>query len=836
MSRTRRGKANKGGAPLVLGVLGAILLALALPPAAVPLPVHAQDQSREESGGERVTVAEIRITGNEHVSEERISQELPFSQGDEITVPDDLERARSRLADMGLFREVSVDRQAREGLDGIAVSVEVLENPVIRKVQIEGNRDWNADRRLTIPLINLSFRWPFTDYLVPPDRLRNVLAQHGIEQGKVLNSVELRKALGIDQNGNCLPKPPKQSICGAYQGNGYFLVSIGNVRAEETLVIGIVEGVIESIELRGVDSEQLKEQAFRRLSGIPTDRPVKRQALVGAIQALSQSIYFGEIGQQDIRFETGSEADRVVLVINLNERRLLEEPQRIDRVVFTGVTAFPEADLEGRIALPEGPVTNYELLSALEGVHRMYRNDGYTFATFARRSLQDGVLTLDVQEGHITEVEIHQNGYATAKLTGSGLERLSLEEEAQAESDEGPEGAESKGVLAHALNRFTSFLGDLLGTAATGDLPRTRPEIIAQELTLGPGDVLNQYRLTESYRRLQKLGYFESVNFDFAPQESGKLRLIVQVKEKEKLGSLNGGFSISKDGLVGQLSMSGKNLYGLGQDVSVSFNRTLLGRSIVNWNLDYQGRMLIEGTDYLSLNLFNKASQESSPRAHLLQRTGGKTSLALPMGRAQAVFGLRQEWVTKDFEGEEGEEPAVEHEIVNAASLNVNEDSRNNPTFATRGGRRSLTLERAGILGVGSSFTKLHSSLIQHFPTYEDQNVALRLVGGIGVDLPSQEEFILGSAETIRGIETMRAPTVAYANLEYRIQLIPRTVSVAFFADVGSARPFDEIQRSVGVEGRVTVPYVGPVRLALAWPISDRIETVRPVFGFGTSF
>jgi outer membrane protein assembly factor BamA len=792
-----------------------------------------QAQGLEES--ETVQVVEVQVTGNEHISTREILDVLPFKAGDEITLPDDLLRAENKLKALGIFRDVVADYRRAEG--GIVVILDVFENPVIEKIEITGNRDWNEDRRLTIPWLGISLRWPFTHYLVETDRLLEILKQNGVEEGRVLNVVKLRKALGVSEQGACLPNPPAPSICREYKDKGYFLFGISKVETGETLRIEVLEGVIERIEIEGV-SDVLRDEALKLLKDLPLNWPVKLTQFQTAIQRVNKSVFFEPLRPEDVKFKPGSALHRLVLVLKLKERRILDQPTVIEGVQFVGNTVFSEGELLRRVHLPKREtLDNYELLKALSSVYRLYRTEGYFLVKFSLEKIENGVLILRIDEGRIGEIEIKQNGYLTARFTPKGIELLPLPtgEEASPEAAtpaKGPQ--EEQNVLLQVLQNVAEFLGNFLGTTNPGSLPRTQPEIVVKELTVQPGDLVNQYRLADTYRKLLGLGYFSEVNFNFEPLEGGEIKLIVDVKENQKTGSLNGALSFTGEGIVGQVSLSGKNLYGTGQDLSLNFNSGILGKAQVNFTLDYTNRTLLEAADYVQVKLFNNTSQEKSPKPHVLQRIGGEISLAYPWEGFQVVAGLRHESFTKDFESE-GETPEIERGLTQALSVTVNQDDRNNPIFATRGGLRSFRIERAGLLGLGTEFTKLQMTLIQHFPTLENQTIALRFVGGLGVDLPSQEEFLLGGSTTLRGIKTARTPSMAFLNAEYRVQIIQGVFSIALFADVGSGVPF-ELKKSIGIEGRVNVPYLGWVRLAFAWPITDRIEYLKVEYGFGSFF
>ncbi|MFB6285084.1 MAG: outer membrane protein assembly factor [Candidatus Bipolaricaulia bacterium] len=793
-----------------------------------------------QDGAESQTakVAQIQVQGNTHVDTSRIRSALPFAVDEKITLPDDIKRAQTALMDVGLFQNVSVDYRMAE--NGIIVIVDVTENPVVQKIEITGNTNYNADQQLHIPVVDWNVPWPFVDYLVTTERLKEILKKNGIETGKVLNTKKLRTALGINKQGQCKPNPPTPSICHEYQNKGYSLVGFNQIQPGETLRIGIVEAVIESVQVQGVEGP-FKEKAKAMLSGIPNDRPAKQKTIQQAVQSLNESIFFRV---QQVGPQPGSSPDKLKLLVRLAPRTLIDKPQTIDEIRFEGVTAFSTSELQSRLALPEGELTNFELLQALQDVYELYRDDGFMMATFARQSLENGILTLEIREGRINEILIKQNGYQTARITPKqGMKELSIDASAKA-TESGEKASQQQqsstsggnGGIKRMVSEFGTMLGQFLGTASTSDLPRTEPEIIRTQLTFSAGDLANQFRLQESYRRLQKLGYFSSVNYNFERLDSGGVRVIISTEEKQKTGSLNGGFSVSGKGLVGQLSLSGKNLYGLGQDVSISVDRGVVGQTATNFNLDYQGRLLVPGTDSLNINVYNKTSRKSSSDKgkYWLRRRGGKASLTVPVsGDAQAEVGMRQEWVKKEFLDQQNLTP--ESSRVSVASLSFNQDDRNNPRFATRGGQRQISIERAGLFGVGTPFTKIEGTIVQHWPTIENQTFALRLVGKAGSRLPAQEEFTLGSASTVRSVETVRGPSIGFANLEYRILLEPQAnVSVAFFADIGTDG--DVWRKSVGVEGRLTAPYVGPVRLAMAWPITDRVKTVQAVFGFGTFF
>ncbi len=135
---------------------------------------------------------------------------------------------------------------------------------------------------------------------------------------------------------------------------------------------------------------------------------------------------------------------------------------------------------------------------------------------------------------------------------------------------------------------------------------------------------------------------------------------------------------------------------------------------------------------------------------------------------------------------------------------------------------------------MGPEFTKLTLNLTHHFPTWEDQNIAVRGMGQIGFDLPSQELFTLGGVNTLRGINPAYSDRIYLLNTEYRIKLI-EAASLAFFVDTGFGEGI-KLKGSIGAELRANIP-MGLVRIAFAWPVEKgKIKAVKIEFGMGPMF
>ena len=89
---------------------------------------------------EQVRISGINVTGNRRVAEGTVLSYLPVQIGDVVS-QGGLSRSLERLFATQLFKDIKLD------LDGSVLTVTIVENPIINRVNIEGN-DVITDERL----------------------------------------------------------------------------------------------------------------------------------------------------------------------------------------------------------------------------------------------------------------------------------------------------------------------------------------------------------------------------------------------------------------------------------------------------------------------------------------------------------------------------------------------------------------------------------------------------------------------------------------------------------------------------------------------------------------
>lgn len=326
-----------------------------------------------------LTVLDLSVEGNDEIKLRDILKAIPFEVGDEIEEAD-LRTASQEIYDLGWFGEVALDRDA---LENGAIVFQVVENPVVRKIVIEGNVNRRDYYLFGIKLFDAPI---MTAY-----KVRQILWRNDVRKRSVLNRDGLTAGL--------------EEVLSEYQSRGYVLVSVTNVDMSETLTIEFLEQVYEGSLIEGLNS--VPESVAQALIEIPAGQPLRMADFQSAYSNLSQSIFFS-----DVEFEpqAGMAEDSVWLRWTLNERALWDGPGTIDRVSINGNTQYDDNLLTGLIGmLPAQINSNYDVLVLIEGVYDRYIRGGYTMIEFSVDSVEAGELRLNVAEGRISKVTIEGN-------------------------------------------------------------------------------------------------------------------------------------------------------------------------------------------------------------------------------------------------------------------------------------------------------------------------------------------------------------------------------------------------------------------------------------------
>jgi len=564
-----------------------------------------------------------------------------------------------------------------------------------------------------------------------------------------------------------------------YNDRGYVLVALGDVEMGETLRIEIIEAEVAGNTVSGL--ETVPPQVAEEMIDLPLGEPLRRIDVQTVLSRLRQSVYFTDV---EVVPQAGPDSDSVILKWNLNERALLTEPASLDRIVLEGITRYPEDLVYAELGeIPSEPVDNYGLLRILEGVYDLYADAGYMMIRFGVDGIDEGVLRVRVEEGRVHDIVL------------SGTEH-------------------------------------------------TKDYVILRKLDIEPGRVLTRADYLVSYQNLMSLGYFGSV--DIAPEwvDEG-VRVSVTIKEKSRLGGFEGSMALDPrtGALVGELKLREKNLFGTGQDVSLSYSRGLVSEEDSNaatWDLAYTSVAFFPEFDRVGLDLYRTAKDVTEDEeTRSLVTYGAKGTFAYPVAD-YVDLGLTYKHEEERTAGETVWTP------TDSVTVALMYDDVNDIYFPTGGTRRTLSLEKAGGFSAGREYFNVALNWVQFSPAElplfgdMDQTVGIRFKVGYGDDrLPVSQYYELGGPTSVRGMDSLSVPRMFLVNAEYRVELAEEGLYFTSFVDAGldlDAVRLDEMLATAGVEFSVNAAGIY-VRLDVAWSLSSDWSWV-PTFdiGFGQMF
>jgi len=697
-----------------------------------------------------VTVSGVNVAGNKEIRAEEILKAASIKPG-QVVSESDLKRAAQAVFDLGWFSEVVPE------VDGAGtVLIRVVENPVVEKIEVSGNVNKEPFELLGITLLRTE--------IMSTDRIRGILRDNGVKTKQILSNASLKSGL--------------EAVVKAYEDKGYTLIMVGNVEPGKTLKIEIIEGRVTENVVSGLVT--VPESVPRALINLPIGECMKKAKLQEVVARLQASVYFSGV---DIVPQQGTTPDSVRLVWTLTERMLLSTATGIAGIDLEGVTIFPKEIATASLKrLPQGPVTNFQLLESLEGLFNLYYQAGYVMVRFSNQGLDGGRIRVRVEEGLIGKIALKGNG-------------------------------------------------------------STKDYVILKNLEFKQGQVLSRDRLVVSYQALMALGYFKSV--DLVPEWMGdQIAVSVSVVEEKNLGGINGSIAYSPEsgGVVGKLDYKQKNLFGTGQDLSLSYSRGLLEDESAVWDLGYSTVSFFPSFRRVGFDVYRKTQQvtvvgeDKIEKEETFTTVGGSGSVSYPWSDYTALA------------------LTYKHEAVQAGSTPVwssldsliaalRYDDVNNPRFPTTGSRRAISVEKAGGFAPGIEFAKIDLNWIFFstlrvdlpFLAERSQVAAIRLSCGFGVDLPFSQLYDFGGPTTIRGVDTSSVQRFCLMNLEYRVALVEGLTATLFFdggVDLDHVNA-EGTKTAVGLELGIEAAGMY-LRLDMCWQLGTGMSLV-PRFEFGFS-
>ncbi|SHK82742.1 Beta-barrel assembly machine subunit BamA [Marinobacter antarcticus] len=405
----------------------------------------------------------------------------------------------------------------------------------------------------------------------------------------------------------------------------------------------------------------------------------------------------------------------------------------------------------------------------------------------------------------------------------------------------------------------------------------TRDDVLRQEMTQMEGGIASSDRIEFSKSRLERLGFFKSVNVDTLPVPGTDDLVDVNYSvEEQPTGSLSASVGFSQDsGIILGANVSENNFFGTGKRVSFGVN---VSDSVKSANISYMDPYYTVDGVSRGFSVFARKTdyQEEDITSYLLDEYGGRLTFGYPTDSITRLnFGLgytlskvkggvftSQE--VSDFIDEEGDS-------FNNYFLfgSWRRSTLNRGVLPSDGYSHSLSLDVA-VPGSDLTFYKVSHKTDFYFPLTDTNRWVLRTRTDIGYGdgygsrsiMPFYEHFYAGGYGSVRGyqanslgrratnaVNDFSDPDPFGGNLltEGSLELIfptpfagdSRSMRTAFFLDAGQVfdtdRGFhpstDEVRLSAGV-GFQWITAVGPLAFSLAKPLNDKPGDDTQIFQF----
>jgi outer membrane protein insertion porin family len=345
---------------------------------------------------------------------------------------------------------------------------------------------------------------------------------------------------------------------------------------------------------------------------------------------------------------------------------------------------------------------------------------------------------------------------------------------------------------------------------------RTEDGVIRRQFRLAEGDAFNRLLVEAARKRLRAIGFFKTVDVDTEPG-SAPDRVVINVKVVEQpTGELSFGAGYStSEGVIGDVSITERNLMGKGQYVRLGFSGSL-ERAQVDFSFTepyFLDRNLAAGFD-----LFHKEVDLTNVASFRQRDTGGNLRLGFPIAD-NTQMGLRYRFEQETiFDVTNNASLAVKQSEgtvqVSSVGYTIAYDTRNIPNSPTSGIFTSFSQDFAGLGGDVNYIRSVVDSRGYYPITNKITLVGRAQAGNIegwgGQDIRLTDLFFKGG-ETIRGFKRAGyGPRDACEDpvTHDRIGICSRDSlgGQMFWATTAEVRfPFPYVPDSLGMQGAIFV-------------------------------
>ncbi len=690
-----------------------------------------------------------------------------------------------------------------------------------------------------------------------------------------------------------------------------FFKDVSLDREGSTLIVTVVERPsIAKIIFEG-NKDLSKDDLTKALKkiGLAEGRVFDQQVLDKVEQELSRQYFsHGKYGLKIDTEVTPLTRNRVGIHIKISEGRAA----KIKQINIVGNIAFDDETLLRRFELSTSNLLSFytkndqyskqKLSADLEKLRSYYLNRGYI--NFSVESTQvamtpdkkDIYVTINVKEGDIYRLDkvklagnLVVNPEELIKLVKVGpgeiFSRKNATETSKAISERlGDEGYAFANVNMvpeiHEAQKsvdMTFFVDPgkrvYVRRINMSGNTKTRDEVLRREMRQMESSWASSSKIERSKTRLERLGYFESVNVETPPVVGTSDQIDVNYSVVEKpSGNLMAGVGFSQvQGIVLNANISQDNVFGSGKRVNLAFNNssyfTQYQFGFFNPYFTQDGVSM--GYD---LGYTTRDAEQVNLASYTTDVINSGVNFGIPLNeydRLQSNFDIKHTTLkTTDNTSDEIEE-FIQKEgdkfLTFAPSLGWTHDTLNRAIFPDRGGQQRLSA-LATVPGSDLQYYKVSYKQQHYFPLASD--FTFRLHGEVAYgdgygktdDLPFFENYFAGGWGSVRGFRANTlgprdningepnrpfggsSKIIGNAELFFPVPFMPETKSVRLgtFFDAGTVSngfSINNMRYSTGVSGEWLSPF-GALSVSAALPLNaDSLDDEQIFqFNFGQNF
>ena len=373
----------------------------------------------------------------------------------------------------------------------------------------------------------------------------------------------------------------------------------------------------------------------------------------------------------------------------------------------------------------------------------------------------------------------------------------------------------------------------------------TRDKVIRRQLEVVEGNLYSSSKLKNSYGNLNRLRYFEEVDFQTEKKpDKNEMDINIRVKEKNTgMFMVGAGYSATEQAII-MAQIVQQNFLGYGQILSL---KASLGSTTNNYELSFTEPWLLDLPLWSQVTIWKYKTDYDS---YSFNTTGAGFTLGYPIWeKINAYAGynftinnienINYDTATSYIMDQAGQR------IASSVTLSLGRDTTDDNIFPTKGTKTSISVQHAGTpLGGDTKFTKYSAGATAYYPLFWDMVFGAK--GRIGYlqnnddsdsRIPINERYVLGGINSLRGLryvgirnsgssDVLGGTSMLVFNFELVFPFIKDAgMKGVIFFDAGNTWDggyyLDDLRQTVGLGLRWYSP-IGPLRIEYGYVLNRK--------------